>query len=158
MKFASTGSPVASPSPRPDGSGGRGGFTLLEALVALTVLSAFAAVLGPLLFQSRRIMLGADDRVAAQILLRALLNDPMDSASLSGVARDGESAGLRWRIIAEPTTIGAMFPRGVSVLRAASASASPPVNWVAYRVVARVSWAQAQSITGETVRLGTLAP
>jgi hypothetical protein len=121
------------------------------------VLLAFAAVLGPLLFHSRRIMLAADDRVAAQVLLRALLTDPLDSASLDGLAREGESAGLRWRVTAEPTAIEAMFRRDASAPRTAAASASPPPNWVAYRVVASVSWAHAQSIAGETVRLGRLA-
>ncbi|HEY6256117.1 MAG TPA: type II secretion system protein [Xanthobacteraceae bacterium] len=133
----------------------RRGFTLLEALVALTVVLAFAAALGPVLFQARRIMASADDRVAAQILLRALLADPVDPASLSSLSREGESAGLRWRVTAEPATIEAMFPRTASAPRAATAGPAQPLpSWVAYRVVARVSWAAGQFVSAETVRLG----
>jgi prepilin-type N-terminal cleavage/methylation domain-containing protein len=151
MKFASIGIPAALrslPRRRPSR---RDGFTLLEALVALTIVLAFASALGPLLFQARRIMLNADGRVAAQILLRALLADPLDPASLANLARDGESAGLRWRVTAEPTTIEAMFPRSPPAPRAAD---PPPPNWAAYRVVASVSWAPGQRISAETVRLG----
>jgi prepilin-type N-terminal cleavage/methylation domain-containing protein len=139
----------------------RAGFTLLEALVALTIILAFAAALGPLLFQARRITLNADGRVAAQLLLRALLADPLDPAGLDGLSRDGESAGLHWRIAAEPTTIEASFPalarpRGAA-LTSPDQQVKPdrPRNWVAYRVVASVSWAPGQVISAETVRLGT---
>jgi prepilin-type N-terminal cleavage/methylation domain-containing protein len=154
MKFASIGIPAAWRLFRRQTLSKRDGFTLLEALVALTVVLAFAAALGPFLFQARRIMLNADGRVAAQILLRALLTDPLDPASLANLARDGESAGLQWHMTAEPTTIEAMFPPRRPTPRTAAADASPPPSWIAYRVVASVSWAPGQLISAETVRLG----
>lgn len=120
----------------------------------MTIVLAFAAALGPLLLQARRIMAGADDRVAAQILLRALISDPVDPARLNGLDRAGESEGLQWRVTAEPTTIAAMFPG--SVPRPATADASP--SWAAYRVVARVEWGHGQSVSAETVRLGQAVP
>ena len=40
---------------------------MLEALVALTLVLAFAAALGPYLFHARRIMVDAEGRVAAQV-------------------------------------------------------------------------------------------
>src|SRR5260370_8133529 len=103
MKFASIGTPAASQwLPRRRHSR-RGGFTLLEALVALTIVLAFASALGPFLFQTRRIMLDADGRVAAQILLRALLADPLDPDSVTGLARDGQSDAFPCRLPADPT-------------------------------------------------------
>ena len=132
----------------------RRGFSLLEALVALTVVLAFAGALGPLLLQARRIMAGADDRVAAQILLRALLADPLDPARLNGFVREGESQGLQWRVATEPTTLAAVLPRGVPRL----AAADPTPSWVAYRVIARVAWGHGQSVSAETLRLGKAAP
>src|SRR6478736_1386828 len=102
MKFASIGTPEASRSRR-DGSGnGQAGFTLLEALVALALVLAFAAVLGPHLSQARRIMAHADGRVAAQVLLRSLLDAPFDRTSLANASRKGKASELRWRIVAEP--------------------------------------------------------
>jgi general secretion pathway protein I len=156
MGFVSFGIRVARPS-TPKRDGRRSGFTLLEALVALTLVLAFAAVLGPFLFHARRITTNADGRVAAQILLRALLEDPLDPTGLATLSREGETAGLRWRIAAEPSAIRATLPRRSPPPRATGAGGLPPPqrpNWAAYRVTASVSWAQGESISSETVRLG----
>ena len=138
MKFASIGTPEASRSRR-DGSG-QAGFSLLEALVALALVLAFAVVLGPHLSHARRIMADADGRVAAQVLLRSLLDAPFDRSDLANVSRDGETAGLRWRVASEP------------VATAAPRSDARP-NWQAFRVTASVVWGADQVITAETIRL-----
>ena len=138
MKFASIGTPEASRSPR-DGRG-QAGFSLLEALVSLAVVLAFAGVLGPHLSQARRIMAHADGRVAAQVLLRSLLDAPFDRSSVADLSRDGETAGLRWRVVSEP--VAAAAPR-----------AADRLNWQAYRVMASVMWGSDQVITAETIRL-----
>jgi Tfp pilus assembly protein PilV len=138
MKFASIGTPEASRSRR-DGRG-QAGFSLLEALVSLAVILAFAGVLGPHLSQARRIMADADGRVAAQVLLRSLLDGPFDRSGLASVSRDGETAGLRWRVASEP------------VAAVATRAADRP-NWQAYRVMASVVWGSDQVITAETIRL-----
>jgi prepilin-type N-terminal cleavage/methylation domain-containing protein len=155
MSFVSFGIRVARSSARKR-DGRRSGFTLIEALVALTIVLAFAAVLGPFLFHARRITTNADGRVAAQILLRALLEDPLDPAGLASLSREGETAGLRWRIAAEPSAIRATLPRRSPPPRATGATEPPPQrpNWAAYRVIASVSWAPGESISSETVRLG----
>jgi Tfp pilus assembly protein PilV len=138
MKFASIGTPEALRSRR-DG-GGQAGFSLLEALVSLAVVLAFAGVLGPHLSQARRIMADADGRVAAQVLLRSLLDAPFDRSGLANGSRDGETAGLRWRVASEP------------VAAVATRAADRP-NWQAYRVMASVVWGSDQVITAETIRL-----
>jgi len=102
MKFVSTGTLVASRSGRDDQSDRQAGFTLLEALVALALVLAFASAVGPHLSQARRIMANAEGRVAAQVLLRSLLDAPFDRSSLAGASREGETNGLRWRIVFEP--------------------------------------------------------
>jgi type II secretory pathway pseudopilin PulG len=162
MKFASIGTPAASPSSPHRRNSGQAGFTLLEALAALTLILAFAAALTPLFFHARRIMLYADGRVAAQILARSLLEEPLDRASLSSLARDGTTEGLEWRIRSEPTDIAAAFPS-----RPQKQSPAQPVppgqnagagtsggQWVPYRIVATVSWAPGQAVRAETVLLG----
>jgi prepilin-type N-terminal cleavage/methylation domain-containing protein len=144
MKFASIGTLAASRSRR-DGRKGQAGFTLLEALVALALVLAFAAVLGPHLSQARRIMVHAEGRVAAQVLLRSLLDAPFDRSSLAKASRKGEASELRWRIVAEP------------VLAAAPGAPDLP-GWLPYRVTARVAWGSDQVITAETIRLGRSEP
>jgi type II secretory pathway pseudopilin PulG len=143
MKFASIGIPAASRSRRE--RRGQGGFTLLEALVALALVLAFAATLGPHLSQARRIMDHAEGRVAAQVLLRSLLDAPYDRSRLAKASRSGETNGLRWSIEAQP------------VLTAAP-GAPDQQRWLPYRVSATVVWGSDQSIRAETIRLGTPEP
>jgi type II secretory pathway component PulJ len=128
-------------SSRAEGGEPRAGFSLLEALVALALVLAFAAALGPHLFQARRIMADAESRVAAQVLLRTLLDAPFDRAALANASREGEAGGLRWRIVTEPVAIAAAAPRERR-------------NWSAFRVVASVAWGPRQVVSAETVRLG----
>jgi hypothetical protein len=139
MKFVSIGTPAASPS-KPDDTGKNcAGFTLFEALVALALVLAFVEVLSPYLFHARRIMVNAEGRVAAQVLLRSLIDAPFDRSQLANVSRDGETAGLRWRIVTQPLTLGA------------TPSRAPP--WTAFRVKASVSTGGGQVVAAETVRL-----
>jgi type II secretory pathway pseudopilin PulG len=144
MKFASIGTPAVSRSRRDHGRR-QGGFTLLEALVALALVLTFAATLGPHLSQARRIMDHAEGRVAAQVLLRTLLDAPFDRFHLAKASRSGETNGLQWRITAEP------------VLAAAPGAPDQP-RWLPYRVNATVAWGSGQVIAAETIRLGTPEP
>jgi len=138
MRSESTGTPAASQSGRDDRCR-QAGFTLLEALVALAVLLVFASAVGPHLSQARRIMANAGGRVAAQVLLRSLLNAPFDRSMSARASQEGETGGLRWRIDTAPT--------------AAAVSAQDKPNWSAFRVVASVTWAPGQAIVAETIRL-----
>jgi prepilin-type N-terminal cleavage/methylation domain-containing protein len=138
MRSESIGTPAASRSIRDDAEGKRAGFTLIEALVALALVVAFAAVLGPCLFQARRIIADTQTRVAAQVLLRSLVDAPFDRSQLANASRDGEIAGLHWHIAAEPMTID---------------TSREPARWTAFRVITSVSWGGGQIVTAETVRL-----
>jgi len=140
MKSASTGSPAPSQSRPASAARRKAGFSLLEALVALALVSTFAAVLGPHLFQARRIAAQADDRLAAHILLRTLLDAPFDRANLANVSRDGASGPLRWHLVTAPMPFGA------------AVQGNSPA-WAMVRVVATVSWGSGQAVTAETVRL-----
>jgi type II secretory pathway pseudopilin PulG len=142
MRFGSIGTRAASRSKHAEGRAERrsGGFTLIEALVALALVLAFAAVLTPHLFQSRRIVAGADGRVAAHVLLRTLLDAPFDRTGMTQSTREGALDGLRWQVVTAP-------------LPAAAAGSDRPA-WTTYRVVASVAWGREQMISAETVRLG----
>jgi len=118
---------------------------LLEALVALALVLAFAATLGPHLSQARRIMDHAEGRVAAQVLLRSLLDAPFDRSRLAKASRKGEANGLRWSVIAEPVV-------------AAAPAAPDRQKWLPYRITASVAWSSDQVMTAETIRLGWPEP
>ena len=145
MKSVSTGTPAASRSDRSELRDSQAGFTLLEALVALALILAFASALGPHLSLARRIMAHAEGRVAAQVLLRSLLDAPFDRFHLASTSREGETNGLRWRIVAAPVI-------------AAAEGAPDRLNWSAFRVTASVAWASDQVIMAETIRLGKPEP
>ena len=133
------------------------GFTLLEALVALALVLAFAATLVPYLYHARRIMAGMDGRIAAQVLLRSLLEAPFDRSSLVDTSREGETGGLRWRITAEPLLNGpAPIPPRAKISPEAGQKESAPErpNWTTFRLIASVSWGPGMSVSAETVRLG----
>jgi type II secretory pathway pseudopilin PulG len=158
MKSASIGTWVALRLFRRKGNRERAGFTLLEALVALALVLAFAATLGPYLFHARRIIAGADGRIAAQILLRSLLEAPFDRSNPANVSREGENAGLRWRIATEPILTLTM-PSQQGEKESPDARRNDLANriiWTPYRVVVTVSWGPGVSVSAETVRLGKM--
>ena len=161
MRWTSTGIMAALRSICPEPRDARAGFTLIEALVALALLLAFVSVLGPHLFYARRIADRIDGRVAAQVLLRTILAAPIDRSILADGTRDGETAGLRWSVTSEPMFIDAMAPRrDLPVAAAADKKQEPGAkrpNWIAYHLVATVSWAPAQTVSADTLRLGLAA-
>jgi prepilin-type N-terminal cleavage/methylation domain-containing protein len=140
MRSVSTGLPAPSQSNSPD-VGRKRGFTLLEALVALALILAFAEVLGPYLYQARQIMVNAEGRVAAQALLRSILDAPFDRTQLAEVSRDGETEdGLHWNITTQPVAID-------------TGGSHDQESWKAVRVIVSVSSGGGQVVTGETIRL-----
>lgn len=161
MRWTSTGIMAALRSicPEPVPRDARAGFTLIEALVAMALLLAFVSVLGPHLFYARRIADRIDGRVAAQVLLRTILDSPIDRSILEDGTRDGEIAGLRWSVMSEPMFVDAMVPRREVPLPAATdkkeATGVKRPNWIAYHLVATVSWAPGQAVSADTLRLGS---
>ncbi|TAI60256.1 hypothetical protein CWO89_41685 [Bradyrhizobium sp. Leo170] len=128
----------------------------------MALLLAFVSVLGPHLFYARRIADKLDGRIAAQTLLRAILDTPVDRIALAKGPRDGETAGLRWTVTAEPMFVDAMVPQQGSLMQSVVDKSQekpnePPAkrrSWIAYRVSAKVSWGPGQVVSAETLRLG----
>jgi prepilin-type N-terminal cleavage/methylation domain-containing protein len=165
MRSTSTGTTVVWRSICRDLAVARGGFTLIEALVAMALLLAFMSVLGPHLFYARRIADKIDGRIAAQTLLRAILDAPVDRVALAKGPRDGETAGLRWMVTAEPMFVDAMAPQQGSLMQTVveksqekpNEPAAKRRNWIAYRVIAKVSWGPGRVVSAETLRLAEKA-
>lgn len=158
MRLTSTGMTAALRSICGDHRDGCAGFTLIEALVAMTLLLAFVSVLGPQMFHARRIADGIDGRIGAQALLRTILDAPVDRASLAAGPRDGDVGDLHWTITAEPMFVDAIVPRAA---RPPSTVANKPTdpsherkNWIAYHLTASVSWAPGRIVVADTLRLG----
>jgi prepilin-type N-terminal cleavage/methylation domain-containing protein len=138
MRFASIGTPAAFSSSRCESDDKRAGFTLIEALVAMALVLAFVATLGPYLFHARRIMDNGERRVEAQILLRTLLSAPFDRSLLANATRSGEYNDLHWRIVTTP------------MIDETSSGNQP---WSAFRVTASVAFGAGQIVTAQTIEL-----
>jgi len=158
MRSMSTGTTAASLSTCGDHRDGRAGFTLIEALVAMTLLLAFVSVLGPSLFHARRVADGIDGRIGAQALLRTILDAPLDRSALAGGPRSGEVGDLNWTVTAEPMFVDAMVaPIGGPKQATTNKPAEPAPerkNWIAYHLIGTVSWAPGRMVVADTVRLG----
>lgn len=131
----------------------KAGFTLVEALVALSLIVAFAAVFDPLLFHARHILFAANGQIRAQTLLRALLAPPVDRTDTDIDEREGDTDGMRWHVSIEP-----FQPDDMSFEPEPDDSAEHPTqNWTLYRVTAHVFWGNGQAMMGQSLRLGAPA-
>jgi len=148
MKSASIGTPAALLSPRRSPDRDRAGFTLLEALVALALLLAFAAAAAPLFHHGRRILARGGGEVRAELVLASLLERPVQAADIEAGGSEGETGGFRWRMTIEPFDGGDAF-----MAPPASDSKTPPYDWRLYHIAARVFWANDQSVAADTLRL-----
>lgn len=92
------------------------GFTLLEALVALAVVTLSLAAIGNLTHTTMRSDLGAEARVSALALIEELVNAPANRVNATeAIGRDG---AREWRVTPEralPTSAGGWTPVVFSV-------------------------------------------
>ena len=150
MRSVSIGTPAVSPSACDDERQRQAGFTLIESLVALSLLLSFAIALRPLLFQARHILTQGHGEIRAQILLRSLLQKPFDRSRPVIGLREGDKAGLHWRVDVEPFIDDAGQPEAPR----AKPEKAQPFSWALFRVSADVSWGSGQAVAAETLRLG----
>lgn len=146
MRFASIGIPGRFPLAPNDHPRRNAGFTLIEALVALSLLFTFVATFGPVMFQARHILTQSGDDVGAQVLLRSLLADPFDRQKPEAGVREGESGALAWSIDVEPYGAPHALPSNDVKQREPA--------WALFKVVARVTLGNGRAVTAETLRLG----
>ena len=124
----------------------KAGFTLIESLVALSLLLAFVSAFGPVMFQARHILTQTGDDIGAQVLLRSLLAEPFNGLNPEAGVREGESGALAWNVDVEP------YGAPHALLATTSKQRQPA--WALFKVIARVSLGNGRLISAETLRLG----
>lgn len=150
----------------------RSGFTLIEALVAFTVMATVLAVLYRDVVQTRA---GANvfaARTQEEVVARSLIAEFRDRRDLRDGSYAGTRDGRRWTLKASPMDLTAQLPKGDKALGAGSGHASSangstsPLSgkpepqkpiWVAQRLVLRVATG-ARPLEAEAVHLVRLAP
>lgn len=123
-------------------AGANGGFTLLEVLVAFTVLALLMTVLLRIFSDGFRGMTAAEVHAAATLHAQTALASvgteiPLGEGEWNGVYDDG----FRWRVAIQP-----YGEPGLIV---------PPRTFIAYRVVAAVDGRHSGGVTLTTLRLAS---
>jgi general secretion pathway protein I len=124
------------PSTRPNEAAA--GFTLIEALLALAVVSAGIAAIGSLLFSSSRSDLNAERHIALIATAQKILAGLPERNELSDGQLDGVLDNHQWRVEAG---------------RFVGASSPPAAAWEPQRIVVHVRSPGGGVVNLETVRL-----
>jgi general secretion pathway protein I len=115
------------------------GFTLIEVLVALAIVSISLAAIGSLMASTVRTMRSIDQRFALVETARAVEAGLPDRSELTGTL-SGDLAGHRWRVDVSPFTADFVDPR-------------LPSPWVPQTVAIRVQSPGGSSLQINTIRL-----
>jgi general secretion pathway protein I len=89
-------------SPKPKGAASDAGFSLIEALAALTVAAIMLGALGTLTHSTVRSAMFSEHRVALIETARKVLTALPPRAALSGDPISGELDGSHWRMVVRP--------------------------------------------------------
>ncbi len=117
-----------------------GGFTMIEALVALAVVAVCLTALGALIASNMRATLTIDDRLSLMETARAVLAALPDRDQLAPGDSTGEIGDIRWRVDILPFAADFVDP----------AETTP---WIPQTVVIRLESPKGQILRLDTVRL-----
>jgi len=116
------------------------GFTIIEALVALALVTVMLSAIAPLIAVSMRGVRSAEQHVALVATARGVEAGLPDRQRLAGGSLSGERAGHRWRLDVLP------YAGGGIVLR-------PRSHWVPQTIVITVASPSGAIFRIDTVRL-----
>jgi general secretion pathway protein I len=128
---------MSSRAPASSRKRGIAGFTLIEVLVALSVVAAALAAIGSLIGASVRGTRALDFNLTSATTVRAIEAALPERDALRPGRLSGEAAGQRWRVDIRPM--------------AAPVDPGVPTKWVPYTVVIRL-----QSPTGSIMEIDTV--
>ena len=117
---------------------GDAGFTLIEVLIALSVVAVALAAIGSLIGASVRGTRALDFNVTAATTARAIATALPERDALKPGSHSGEAAGQRWRVDVRPMATPMVDP-------------GLPTRWVPQTVVIRL-----QSPTGSILEINTV--
>jgi prepilin-type N-terminal cleavage/methylation domain-containing protein len=130
--------------------GGCDGFTLIETLVAFTILAMLSIVVQRSLVVSRTSLARADAKAAAERVVRTLLDAPLgEQGSYAGV-RTGLMDGCSWTVTTE------LIDRPPPPKSKAATGDDKAVSWRPVRVTIRAVDKTGATLKVETVRLAKL--
>lgn len=120
------------------------GFTLIEVLVALSVIAVVLPAIGAVIATSVRASRGTEDRLVLAGIAETLLSGLSDRGTIQPGTRTGELSGHRWRIDISPMP-SPPPPDGAGVIS----------NWSPFAVAIRVESRGGYRVRLDTVRLAS---
>ena len=132
---------------------GRDGFTLLEVLVAFSVMAVLLGVLFRGVVMIRASSNAFDDRTHIALIARAVLEDALAARTLPNGRSHGTREGRDWTLVAKPVDLSAQLPTPpVDPLLAGSPGALSKPIWGPQRLVISVE-TNGRPVEIETIRL-----
>lgn len=143
-------------------SGPRDGFTLIETLVALTVVALVSVALQRGFVAARLALARAESLFAGETVARSILETRLDELAPGPGVRRGTTDGLAWTVTSDPLDLpfasAAPRPAAAGVAGPAAADgpkpARPKAVWVPLRVTIEVAAGDGPKLVVETIHLG----
>ena len=124
--------------------GGNGGFTMIEVLVAFTVLAVLTLAVQRGLAASVTATSNAEERLGAELVARTLITAPLGAGPSRLEPRSGSLDGYRWRI---------RFEKVELPVAALNVNDGKPPRWIPVRMSIGVSAPLGSELKIETIRL-----
>src|SRR5580700_5337369 len=131
---------------------GAAGFTLIEVLVAISVLAVVLGAIGAVVGNTVRTIHSVDRRLPLLETAQSLIASLPARDALQPGTQSGTSGDFRWRIDAVLLDRN-VLDNAASLLSSTAASAQPKVSWVPLAITVRVQGAEGPPVRLDTVRL-----
>jgi general secretion pathway protein I len=128
------------------------GFTLIEVLVAISVLAVVLGAIGAVVGNTVRTIHSVDRRLPLLETAQSLIASLPARDALQPGTQSGTSGDFRWRIDAVLLDRN-VLDNAASLLSSTAASAQPKVSWVPLAITVRVQGAEGPPVRLDTVRL-----
>lgn len=145
----------------------RAGFTLIEVLVAFTVMATILVVAYRGVVTLRQGAEAFDDHAARELVARAVLDEALADRALTPGLHRGMRDGRRWTIVAKPIDLSAQLPPPAEKAQPKPGQAPPPgqpgakpaekPEWAMQRLTVRVE-SRGKPLEIETLRLVRAEP
>jgi general secretion pathway protein I len=130
---------------------GTAGFTLIEVLVAISVLAVVLGAIGAVVGNTVRTIRSVDRRLPLLETAQSLIASLPTRDALQPGTQSGTSGEFRWRI--DAVLLDRNVPDSAASTSTAAAGATPKVNWVPLAITVRVQGSEGPPVRLDTVRL-----
>ena len=131
---------------------GTAGFTLIEVLVAISVLAVVLGAIGAVVGNTVRTIRSVDRRLPLLETAQSLIASLPARDALQPGTQSGTSGDFRWRI--DAVLLNRNVPDNAAAAQSTAATATPPkVNWMPLAITVRVQGSEGPPVRLDTVRL-----